>query len=84
MIYVKHGATSISGAKDVLMAEFTVLLKNLKNFHIFNDEDIDECFKISKMSSEEIRAENERLMKELMKEDNDIDHMIKEIIDSIL
>lgn len=84
MIYVKRGATSISGAKEVLMGEFTMLLRSLKNSHIFDDEDIEECVKTSKMSVEDVKAENERLIKELVDKDVDIDAMIKEFFDSIL
>ena len=68
----KTGKVEVRGPKAIVMAEFTALAKDLRETlakkHGLEkaDADISDCIAKSKMTLEEIDAENERLERELL------------------
>lgn len=54
MIKTKEGKTEIKGDKSGLMADLTVILKELSNKHGLSERDIDFCVKTSRKSVDEI------------------------------
>ena len=64
------GVVEIRGRKFELMAEFTVIIRELKNMRVLTDDDIKECLEQASKSDEELSKE--------------INDMIEELFDSIL
>lgn len=69
---LKTGKVEVRGPKAIVMEEFTALAKDLRETlakkHGLEkaDADISDCIAKSKMTLEEIDAENERLERELL------------------
>lgn len=58
MIHVDEGICKVQGTKVTLMAEVASLLSGLKKDKLFDDTDINEICRLSKMSADEIRQDS--------------------------
>lgn len=56
MIKTKEGEIEIKGDKASLMADLTIILKELSNKHALSESDIDLCVKTSRKSETDIAS----------------------------
>ena len=56
MIKTKEGKIEIKGDKASLMADLTIILKELSNKHALSESDIDLCVKTSRKSETDIAS----------------------------
>ena len=66
MIKSDFGTVTVSGAKPIILAEFTTIIMALKNGG-FSDEEIDRCVERAKKSKEERAAESMKHMEDALK-----------------
>ena len=64
------GVVEIRGRKFELMAELSVIIRELRNMRVLTDDDVKDCLEQASKSDEELSKE--------------INDMIKELFDSIL
>ena len=57
MLKVNSGITEISGTKETVLAELTVLMQTLVKQEVCTLDDIDECVKLSKKTEEELKKD---------------------------
>jgi hypothetical protein len=66
MIKSDFGTVAVSGAKPIILAEFSTIVMALKNGG-FSDEEIDRCVERGKKPKEEIAAESKKRMEDALK-----------------
>lgn len=75
MIFVKHGAMSISGTKLMLMAELTTLMNGLINKDVLSEQDLKFCVDTALLSHEEL----EEKVSEIKEKDDDVDGILDKL-----
>lgn len=66
MIKSDFGTVAVSGAKPIILAEFTTIIMALKNGG-FSDEEIDRCVERGKKPREEREAETKKSVEDVLK-----------------
>lgn len=66
MIKSDFGLVDVEGAKPVILAELTTLLRVLRNGGV-SDAEIDRCVERAKKSKEELAAESKKRMEDILK-----------------
>ena len=66
MIKSDFGLVDVEGAKPVILAELTTLLRVLRNGGV-SDAEIDRCIERAKKSKEELAAESKKRMEDALK-----------------
>lgn len=73
MIKKTDMAIEVRGSKATIMADLTVIMRNLVKSGSFTNEDIDECVRTSRLTEEEVKAETLKAIKGLFGGNKDFD-----------
>ena len=61
MLKVDKGEVSIKGRKLDLMAEYTLLTRQLIDANVLTEDEVDECITLGKKPKEEVEEEAQRI-----------------------
>lgn len=73
MLKVDKGEVSIKGRKLDLMAEYTLLTRQLIDANVLTEDEVDECITLGKKPKEEVEEEAQRIALDFF--DKFLDHL---------